>query len=79
MPAMIDIWAQKGVRVRAFRGARKGRVGTVVSHPSFASWMDGKMVAQVDVDYDGSDCPPLKTFVFCLEPLSAVELLGELA
>ena len=79
MPVTIDTWAQKGVRVRAWRSARKGRIGTVVSHPSFATYTSDRLEAQIRVKYDGGDAPPLWTFVFCLEPLSAVELLGELA
>jgi len=80
MLVSIDTWAQEGVRVRAFRGPRSGRVGTVVSVPFFGTWMDGKLVAQVSVDYDDSGgAPPLRTFVFCLVPLDAVTLLGEVA
>lgn len=67
-----------GARVRAFRGARKGRAGTVVSALYYGTWFDGQIQGQVDVDYDDSGVPPLKTWLFCLELLSAVDQLGEL-
>lgn len=79
MPVSIDTWAQKGLRVRAWRGARKGRIGTVVSVPFFGTWTDGTLAAQVTVDYDGSDAPPLRTWVKFLQPLDAVTALGELS
>lgn len=68
-----------GTRVWAIRGPRQGRAGTVVSAPYYGTWFDGTIQGQVSVDYDDSDAPPLKTWLSCLEPLSAVELLGEIA
>ena len=77
MAAVIDPGPFRvGIRVRAFRGARQGRSGTVVSDPSYGSWYDGSVRGQVDVDYDGWSTKT--TFMLCLEPLPAVVQLAEL-